>query len=119
MVATARSIKQKHPDAPRGVCRSLCVRSWRPRDGQFGVMWTLSSHLKELVGMFEAKGSIWRRWNLQGGNFALNDATAAGRGYAVAGGVAESNPSVPGRVLSGCTGSYRTRGGLADCERLL
>ena len=39
---------------------------------------------------------------------SLHDATAAGRGYAVAGGVAGAIEACLKGILSGCTGSYRT-----------
>ena len=96
---------------PRGVCRSLCVQETGglETDSSSDVDFVIT--FEELVGMFEAKGIDLEEMEPSGGNFAMNDATAAGRGYAVAGGVAEAIRQCPGRVLSGCTGSYRTRGG--------
>ncbi|MCH1981679.1 4Fe-4S dicluster domain-containing protein [Ruminococcus sp. OA3] len=119
MVATARSIKQKHPDARVvfvGPCASKKLEASR-RTVRSDVDFVIT--FEELVGMFEAKGIDLEEMEPSGGNFAMNDATAAGRGYAVAGGVAEAirqcleeyYPDVPVHI--------EHAEGLADCRKAL
>ena len=87
MVATAREIKKEHPDASVvfiGPCASKKLEASR-RTIRSDVDFVIT--FEELAGMFEAKGI-----NLEEtapGN-PMNDATAAGRGYGVAGGVASA-----------------------------
>lgn len=119
MVATARSIKQKHPDARVvfiGPCASKKLEASR-RTVRSDVDFVIT--FEELLGMFEAKGIELEKMEPSGGNFAMNDATAAGRGYAVAGGVAEAirqclevyYPDVPVHI--------EHAEGLADCKKAL
>ena len=90
MVATARSIKQKCPKAHVvfiGPCASkkLEASSHTVRsDVDFVITF------EELAGIFDAKGVVPEEMEASSDSTAMNDATAAGRGYAVAGGVAEA-----------------------------
>ena len=87
MVATAREIKKEHPDASVvfiGPCASKKLEASR-RTVRSDVDFVIT--FEELQGMFEAKGLLLD--NMQPGE-PLNDATGAGRGYGVAGGVASA-----------------------------
>ncbi|MDE6918166.1 MAG: monomeric [FeFe] hydrogenase, partial [Lachnospiraceae bacterium] len=87
MVATARVIKEKHPDASVvfiGPCASKKLEASR-RTIRSDVDFVIT--FEELVGMFEAKGILLEEIEAMD---TMNDATAAGRGYGVAGGVASA-----------------------------
>ena len=87
MVATARSIKKEHPNAKVvfiGPCAAKKLEAMRKTvrsDVDFVITF------EELDAMFEARGIDPKTIESQG---HLHDATAAGRGYAVAGGVAKA-----------------------------
>ena len=84
MVATARSIKKEHPNAKVvfiGPCAAKKLEAMRKTvrsDVDFVITF------EELDAMFEARGIDPKTIESQG---HLHDATGAGRGYAVAGGV--------------------------------
>lgn len=87
MVATARVIKEEHPDASVvfiGPCASKKLEASR-RTVRSDVDFVIT--FEELSGMFEAKGLLIEEI---AANDTMNDATAAGRGYGVAGGVASA-----------------------------
>lgn len=87
MVATARVIKEKHPDALVvfiGPCASKKLEASR-RTVRSDVDFVIT--FEELAGMFEAKGILLEEIKAMD---ELHDATAAGRGYGVAGGVASA-----------------------------
>ena len=87
MVATAREIKKEHPDASVvfiGPCASKKLEASR-RTVRSDVDFVIT--FEELAGMFEAKGIKLEETQAKD---KLNDATAAGRGYGVAGGVASA-----------------------------
>ena len=87
MVATARKIKEEHPDASVvfiGPCASKKLEASR-RTIRSDVDFVIT--FEELAGMFEAKGIFLEEVQAKD---PLNDATAAGRGYGVAGGVANA-----------------------------
>lgn len=116
MVATARKIKQEHPNAKVvfiGPCASKKLEAMRTTvrsDVDFVVTF------EELWGMFDAKEIDPASFE---GKSSLHDATGAGRGYAVAGGVAgaieaclkEYYPDVPVHIEHAES--------LADCKKLL
>ncbi len=85
MVATARKVKQEHPDTKVvfiGPCASKKLEAMRTTvrsDVDFVITF------EELAAMFDAKEIDPAAFE---GESSLHDATAAGRGYAVAGGVA-------------------------------
>ena len=87
MVATARSIKKEHPNAKVvfiGPCAAKKLEAMRKTvrsDVDFVITF------EELDAMFEARGIDPKTIESQG---HLHDATAAGRGYAVAGGVSKA-----------------------------
>ncbi len=87
MVATAREIKKMYPDASVvfiGPCASKKLEASR-RTVRSDVDFVIT--FEELAGMFEAKGILPQE--MHAGD-KLNDATSAGRGYGVAGGVASA-----------------------------
>ena len=116
MVATARMIKKEHPNAKVvfiGPCASKKLEAMRTSvrsDVDFVVTF------EELWAMFDAKEIDPASFE---GESSLHDATAAGRGYAVAGGVAgaieaclkEYYPDVPVHIEHAES--------LADCKKVL
>ena len=87
MVATARRIKEDHPDASVvfiGPCASKKLEASR-RTIRSDVDFVIT--FEELAGMFEAKGLLPETVEAMD---KMNDATGAGRGYGVAGGVANA-----------------------------
>ena len=87
MVATARIIKQDHPDAKVvfiGPCAAKKLEASR-RTVRSDVDFVIT--FEELTGMFEAKGIRPAELETEED---FHDATGAGRGYGVAGGVAEA-----------------------------
>ena len=86
MVATARTIKQQHPNAKVVFHRPLCGEKAGKRcAGLSAVMWILLLPFEELDALFDAREIDPASFE---GEDSLHNATAAGRGYAVAGGVA-------------------------------
>ncbi len=87
MVATARKIKEEHPEAKVvfiGPCAAKKLEAMRTSvrsDVDFVITF------EELAGMFEAKGIDVEKIEAQD---VMEDATASGRGYGVAGGVASA-----------------------------
>ena len=87
MVATARKIKEEHPEARVvfiGPCAAKKLEAMRTSvrsDVDFVITF------EELAGMFEAKGIELEKIEAQD---VMEDATASGRGYGVAGGVASA-----------------------------
>ena len=95
MVATARVIKKEHPDASVvfiGPCASKKLEASR-RSVRSDVDFVIT--FEELTGMFEAKGILLDEIQAMD---TMADATAAGRGYGVAGGVASA--------IEGCIKEY-------------
>ena len=116
MVATARKVKQEHPDAKVvfvGPCASKKLEAMR-RTVRSDVDFVLT--FEELDAMFDAREIDPSSFEEDG---SLHDATAAGRGYAVAGGVAgaieaclkEYYPDVPVHIEHAES--------LAECKKVL
>lgn len=116
MVASARSIKQKYPNAGVvfiGPCAAKKLEASRT-DVRSDVEFVIT--FEELQGMFDAKGIDPAMMEEQG---SLHNATAAGRGYAIAGGVAQAieeclqeyHPEVPVHI--------EHAEGLAECKKVL
>ena len=116
MVATARKVKQDHPDAKVvfvGPCASKKLEAMR-RTVRSDVDFVLT--FEELDAMFDAREIDPASFEEDG---SLHDATAAGRGYAVAGGVAgaieaclkEYYPDVPVHIEHAES--------LAECKKVL
>lgn len=116
MVATARSIKKEHPNAhvvfigPCAAKKLEAMRNSVRSDVDFVITF------EELWGLFDAKGIDPAAME---SSSSLHDATAAGRGYAVAGGVAgaieaclkEYYPDVPVHIEHAES--------LAECKKML
>lgn len=87
MVATARTIKQKRPNSRVvfiGPCAAKKLEAMR-RTVRSDVDFVIT--FEELAAMFEAKGIDFATYDKEE---PVHDATGAGRGYAVAGGVASA-----------------------------
>lgn len=116
MVATARSIKKEHPNAHVvfiGPCASKKLEASRT-DVRSDVDFVIT--FEELVGMLDAKGIDIESIE---GDSSLHNATAAGRGYAVSGGVTHAieeclkayYPDVPVHI--------EHAEGLSECKKIL
>lgn len=116
MVATARSIKQKHPDAKVvfiGPCAAKKLEAMRKTvrsDVDFVITF------EELNAMFEAKGINPQS---KGGDSSMHDATGAGRGYAVAGGVSNAIKECINEYYPEVEVKIQHVEGLAECKKAL
>ena len=116
MVATARSIKKEHPNAKVvfiGPCAAKKLEAMRKTvrsDVDFVITF------EELDAMFEARGIDPKTIESQG---HLHDATAAGRGYAVAGGVAEAVTNCIHEFYPDIDVKIEHAEGLAECKKVL
>ncbi len=116
MVATARIIKREHPDAGVvfiGPCASKKLEASR-RTVRSDVDFVIT--FEELAAMFEAKGILPEELETQG---EMDDATGAGRGYGVAGGVASAIEQCVNRYYPGTEVHIEHAEGLADCRKAL
>lgn len=116
MVATARSIKKDSPDACVvfiGPCASKKLEASRTSvrsDVDFVITF------EELLGMFDARGidpSAMEEEEQE------QEATAAGRGYAVAGGVADAISRCLKEYYPEVTPRIEHAEGLAECKKIL
>ena len=116
MVATARTIKQEHPDAKDvfiGPCAAKKLEASRRTvrsDVDFVVTY------EELSAMFDAKGIDLTKFSAES---SFHDATGAGRGYAVAGGVAEAIDKCVKEYYPDIDVKIHHAEGLADCKKAL
>lgn len=116
MVATARTIKQKHPNARVvfiGPCASKKLEASRHSvrsDVDFVITF------EELDAIFEAKGIDINHYDKE---VELHDATGAGRGYAVAGGVAEAIEKCINAYYPDVEVNIEHAEGLAECRKIL
>ncbi len=116
MVATARTIKQQHPNArvvfigPCAAKKLEASRSEVRSDVDFVITF------EELASMFEAK-------DIDLGTFrdevSIHDATGAGRGYAVAGGVADAIEKCIREYYPDVDVKVEHAEGLAECKKML
>ncbi|MBR3804686.1 MAG: 4Fe-4S dicluster domain-containing protein [Clostridia bacterium] len=116
MVATARKIKQKTPNARVvfiGPCAAkkleasrLSVRS----DVDFVITF------EELLGVFEAREIDFEKYR---GERSIHEATGAGRGYAVAGGVASAIEKCVKEYYPGVEVKIEHAEGLEECKKML
>ena len=116
MVATARTIKQKHPNAHVvfiGPCAAKKLEASR-RTVRSDVDFVIT--FEELQAMFDAKKIVPSEC---GGNSSLHNATGAGRGYAVAGGVAEAIEKCINEYYPGVPVHIEHAEGLAECKKAL
>ncbi len=116
MVATARSIKQTFPDAKVvfiGPCAAKKLEAMRHTvrsDVDFVITF------EELAAMFEARGIDPAKVKSRG---YLHNATGAGRGYAVAGGVADAIEKCIQEYYPGVDVKIEHAEGLAECKKML
>ena len=116
MVATARTIKQKHPNAKVvfiGPCASKKLEASR-RSVRSDVDFVIT--FEELQAMFDAKDIDFDNYE---GESSFHDATGAGRGYAVAGGVANAIEQCINEYYPDIDVKIEHAEGLADCKKLL
>ena len=116
MVATARSIKKEHPDAKVvfiGPCAAKKLEASR-RTVRSDVDFVIT--FEELDAMFAAKGIDP---NQTDGESSMHDATAAGRGYACAGGVADAIEKCIHEYYPDVDVKIEHAEGLAECKKML
>ena len=116
MVATARTIKQKHPHAKVvfiGPCASKKLEASRHSvrsDVDFVITF------EELDAIFEARGIDMSKYENEQD---MHDATGAGRGYAVAGGVASAIEKCINEYYPGTEVNIEHAEGLSECRKIL
>ena len=116
MVATARIIKQEHPVASVvfiGPCASKKLEASR-RTVRSDVDFVIT--FEELTGMFEAKGILLEEIEAMD---QMRDATAIGRGYGVAGGVASAIESVIHEYYPDVEVHIEHAESLSECKKML
>ena len=116
MVATSRVIKQEHPDADVvfiGPCASKKLEASR-RTIRSDVSFVIT--FEELLGMFEAKGLLIEELEAMD---QMEDATGAGRGYGVAGGVASAIEDCIKTYYPDTEVHIEHAESLAECKKML
>ena len=116
MVATARKIKEDHPDASVvfiGPCASKKLEASR-RTVRSDVDFVIT--FEELSGMFEAKGINPAEVDVP---IEMEDATGAGRGYGVAGGVANAIEAVIREYYPDTEVNIEHAESLTECKKML
>jgi len=116
MVATARTIKQEHPNARVvfiGPCASKKLEASR-RTVRSDVDFVIT--FEELQGMFDAKEIDLTEYEAES---SFHNATGTGRGYAVAGGVANAIENVIKEYYPGTEVKIEHAEGLAECKKVL
>ena len=116
MVATARTIKQEHPNAKVvfiGPCAAKKLEASR-RTVRSDVDFVVT--FEELQAMFDAKGIDLTEYEAES---SFHDATGAGRGYACAGGVADAIERCINEYYPGTQVNIEHAEGLADCKKIL
>ena len=116
MVFTARMMKKDHPGCKVvfvGPCAAKKLEAIR-QDIRSDVDFVLT--FEELQGMFEAKNVDFATIE---GTTAMNEGTAAGRGFAVAGGVAGAVADLIRREHPGAEVKTARAEGLRDCRKLM
>jgi len=116
MVATARTIKQEHPNAKVvfiGPCAAKKLEASR-RTVRSDVDFVVT--FEELQAMFDAKGIDLTAYEAES---SFHDATGAGRGYACAGGVAKAIKECINEYYPGTQVNIEHAEGLAECKKIL
>ncbi len=116
MVATARVIKEEHPNASVvfiGPCAAKKLEAKR-RTVRSDVDFVIT--FEELAGMFQAKGLLVEEVKAA---YEMNDATAAGRGYGVAGGVASAIEKCINEYYPGTEVNIEHAESLVECKKIL
>lgn len=115
MVATARIIKEEHPDAKVvfiGPCAAKKLEASR-KSVRSDVDFVIT--FEELDAMFTAKDIHLEDFK----GIAVDDATGAGRGYAVAGGVAKAIERCINEYYPGTEVNIEHAESLAECKKML
>lgn len=116
MVATARSVKQKRPRSRVvfiGPCAAKKLEAMRKTvrsDVDFVITF------EELAAIFEAKGIDFETYDK---SEPIHDASGAGRGYAVAGGVSSAVSACVREYYPDVEVKIEHAEGLADCKKML
>lgn len=116
MVATARSIKKEHPNAKIvfiGPCASKKYEFLRTKvrsDVDFVITF------EELQAMFDGKGIDLTKFEAES---SFHNATGAGRGYAVAGGVSKAIEKCLNEYYPDVEVKIEHAEGLAECKKML
>ena len=116
MVATARTIKQEHPNAKVvfiGPCASKKLEASR-RSVRSDVDFVIT--FEELQAMFDAKEIDLTNYEAES---SFHDATGAGRGYACAGGVAHAIEKCINEYYPDVQVNIEHAEGLAECRKIL
>lgn len=116
MVATARTIKKEHPNAKVvfiGPCAAKKLEAMR-RTVRSDVDFVIT--FEELQAMFDAKDIDLTKYEAES---SFHNATGAGRGYAVAGGVAEAIEKCIKEYYPGTEVNIEHAEGLAACKKVL
>lgn len=116
MVATARTIKQEHPDARVvfiGPCAAKKLEASR-RTVRSDVDFVIT--YEELQAMFEAKHIDMTKYEAES---SFHDATGAGRRYGYAGGVAEAIEKCINEYYPDVQVNIEHAEGLAECKKTL
>lgn len=116
MVATARTIKQRHPEAKIvfvGPCAAKKLEASR-RSVRSDVDFVIT--FEELDAIFTAKGIDMETYDAEE---SIHDATGTGRGYAVAGGVANAIENCINEYYPGTEVYIEHAEGLSDCQKML
>ena len=116
MVATARSIKQKMPSARVvfiGPCAAKKLEAMR-KSVRSDVDFVIT--FEELAALFEAKGIDFETYEKEE---PIHDASGAGRGYAVAGGVAAAVGACVQKYYPGVEVKIEHAEGLSECKKML
>lgn len=116
MVATARTIKQEHPNAKVvfiGPCAAKKLEASR-RTVRSDVDFVVT--FEELQAMFDAKGIDLTAYEAES---SFHDATGVGRGYACAGGVAKAIEECINEYYPGTQVNIEHAEGLAECKKIL
>ena len=116
MVATARTIKQKNPNARVvfiGPCAAKKLEAMR-RTVRSDVDFVIT--FEELAAIFEAKGIDFNTYDKE---VPVHDATGAGRGYGVAGGVASAIEQCINEYYPDEEVKIEHAEGLANCQTIL
>ena len=116
MVATARTIKQEHPNAKVvfiGPCAAKKLEASR-RSVRSDVDFVIT--FEELDAIFTAKGIDMETYDAEE---PIHDATGTGRGYAVAGGVANAIENCINEYYPGTEVYIEHAEGLSDCQKML
>lgn len=116
MVATARSIKKKHPDAKVVFIGPCAAKKLEASSEEIRSDVDFVITFEELQAIFRAKEIDFNKYEP---GRAMHDATGAGRGYAVAGGVACAVEQCIHEYYPGTEVLIEHAEGLSECKKML